>query len=84
MNNAGVARGWRAMASGVPWHAHGQACGVCVPAGYSSAAQQWDDNQIEALMTQAAEALLHAMVPAPATTTPQSWCEQLGAAENLK
>lgn len=52
--------------------------------GYSSAAQQWDDNQIEALMTQAAEALLHAMVPAPATTTPQSWCEQLGAAENSK
>lgn len=50
--------------------------------GYSAAAQQWDESQIQALMTQAANALAQARVAAPANRSPHSWCKQLQTADS--
>ncbi|CAA0080018.1 Uncharacterised protein [Halioglobus japonicus] len=48
--------------------------------GYNKAARQWDDAQIQALMTQAANALAQARVAVPANPSPHSWCDQLQTA----
>ena len=48
--------------------------------GYTAAARQWDDSQVQALMTQAAQALGKTKIEAPAANTPPGWCEQLKTA----
>jgi len=45
--------------------------------GYDVAAQQWDDRQVEALMTQASVALGHTGLAVPASQGPQQWCALL-------
>jgi outer membrane protein assembly factor BamB len=45
--------------------------------GYDWAAQQWDDRQIQALMTQATQALGKADHAMPVSEGPQHWCEFL-------
>jgi hypothetical protein len=45
--------------------------------GYDAAAQLWDDNQIDALMTQASAALGKTDITMPADEGPQRWCETL-------
>jgi outer membrane protein assembly factor BamB len=45
--------------------------------GYSPAAAQWDNNQIQALMTQAKNALLNIPAAAPNSIDPALWCKQL-------
>lgn len=52
--------------------------------GYGNAAQQWDNKQVQALMTQAAAAISHSDVQVPPITTPQLWCDQLGALQDSK
>jgi hypothetical protein len=47
--------------------------------GYEAAAQQWDERQIQALMTQAAQALGNTGIVLAATEGPQRWCKLLGA-----
>jgi len=44
---------------------------------YEAAAQQWDDNQIQALMVQAAQALGKTAHATPAAVRPDEWCETL-------
>lgn len=45
--------------------------------GYEAAAQQWDAAQIQALMTQATQALGRTATALPANPTPQYWCDAL-------
>ena len=45
--------------------------------GYDATAQQWDDRQIEALMTQATQALGKTDIVPPAIAGPGPWCERL-------
>ena len=49
--------------------------------GYSAAAEAWDDRQIHALMTQAAQALAQTDIRI-ANNTPQHWCQTLGVTKN--
>jgi outer membrane protein assembly factor BamB len=48
--------------------------------GYSAAAKAWDDHQITALMTQAAQALSHTATKIDSNNTPKQWCETLASA----
>jgi outer membrane protein assembly factor BamB len=50
--------------------------------GYDAAAQQWDDRQIQALMTQATQALAKTGATVPAADGPQRWCDLLGVASH--
>lgn len=45
--------------------------------GYGAHGQQWDDQQIAALMTQAAQALKKSNVPEKVRENPEKWCESL-------
>ena len=46
-------------------------------AGYESAQRQWDDNQVQALMTQAAQAIGKTGLTIAANQSPAQWCESL-------
>lgn len=50
--------------------------------GYGAAAQQWDDNQIHALMTQAAQALGETDITMPAVMDAGNWCKLLGTSDH--
>lgn len=45
--------------------------------GYGIASQQWDDNQVQALMAQAEQALSQIDFDALYTGSPSAWCKQL-------
>jgi outer membrane protein assembly factor BamB len=45
--------------------------------GYGAAAQRWDERQIQALMTQATQALGKTDITRPAVEGPVPWCESL-------
>jgi outer membrane protein assembly factor BamB len=45
--------------------------------GYTAAAEQWDNSQIEALMTQASNAMTEASLDTPTSINAGQWCEAL-------